>query len=267
MRAIWKGAISFGLVNIPIALYSAVKKEEVRFRMLRKSDLSPVLYRRVAETDGVEVPWEQVGKGYEYEKGRFILLSDEDFQRVDLNSAQTINIVDFVSLREIDPILFDKPYYLEPQKGGAKAYALLRQVLQETGKVGIAKVVIKTRQYLAAVKSEGEILVLQLMHFADEIMPPDGLNVARDEQVSKRELDMAKTLVESMSDKWQPERYTDDYRNALLTMIEERIQQGEKAAPKKAAKAPAGKVLDLVDILQQSLAQTEKKKKARSKAA
>ena len=149
MRAIWKGSISFGLVNIPIALYPATRKEELKFRMLRAKDLSPINYKRVAEKDGKEVPWEDIVKGYEYEKGKFVILKDEDFQRVDLEATQTVDIQDFVDVEEIDPMFFYKPYYLEPQKGGDKAYVLLRDALESSKKVGIAKVVIKTRQYLA----------------------------------------------------------------------------------------------------------------------
>src|SRR5438552_3500874 len=172
MRAIWKGSISFSLVNIPISLYPATRTEELKFRLLRGSDLSPVNYKRVAEADGKEVPWEQIVKGYEYEKGKFVVLKDEDFRRVDIEATQTVDIIDFVELDEIDPMFFDKPYYLEPQKAGAKAYALLRESLRKTGKVGLAKVVIKTRQHLAAVKAYGKVLVLELMHFADELVPP-----------------------------------------------------------------------------------------------
>src|SRR5262252_2500592 len=148
MRAIWKGAISFGLVNIPIALYPATRTEELKFRLLRASDLSPVNYKRVAEKDGKEVPWNQIVKGFEYEKGKFVVLGEKDFQRVDLEATQTVDIQDFVEIEEIDPMYFYKPYYLEPQKGGDKAYSLLRETLEKTGKVGIAKVIIKTRQYL-----------------------------------------------------------------------------------------------------------------------
>src|SRR2546421_12096740 len=140
MRAIWKGSISFSLVNIPISLYPATRKEELKFRLLRRSDLSPVNYKRVAEADGKEVPWEEIVKGYEYEKGRFVVLKDEDFKRADIEATQTVDIVEFVTLEEIDPVFFDKPYYLEPEKRGEKAYAMLREALKRAGKVGIAKV-------------------------------------------------------------------------------------------------------------------------------
>src|SRR5438874_890108 len=145
MRAIWKGAISFGLVNIPIALYPATRTEELKFRLLRANDLSPVNYKRVAEADGKEVPWDQIVKGYEYEKGKFVVLKEEDFQRVDVEATQTVDITDFVELDQVEPTFFYKPYYMEPEKGGDKAYALLREALEQTAKIGIAKVVIKTR--------------------------------------------------------------------------------------------------------------------------
>ena len=266
-RAIWKGSISFGLVNIPIALYPATRREEFKFRLLRKSDLSPVSYKRVAEKDGKEVPWEQIVKGYEYEKGKYVVLKDEDFERVDLEATQTVDIQDFVDQEEIDPIFFYKPYYLEPQKGGDKAYALLRDALKDSNKVGIAKVVIKTRQYLAGVKPEDGVLVLELMHFADELADPGKLHVPKKTEVGKREMNMAKSLIDSMSSKWNPEKYRDDYREALMEVIEEKVEAGGKEIeekPKKARKPT--KVIDLVSVLQKSLEQTGGKKKATAKS-
>ncbi len=163
MRAIWTGSISFGLVNIPVALQNASRTEELKFKLLRGRDLSPVNYKRVAQVDGKEVPWNEIVKGYEYEKDKFVVLKDEDFKRVDLEATDTIDIVDFVEVDQINPMFFYKPYYLEPQKGGAAAYELLRQVLFETKKVGISKVIIKTRQHLAAVKANTDLLVIELM--------------------------------------------------------------------------------------------------------
>jgi DNA end-binding protein Ku len=266
-RAIWKGSISFGLVNIPIALYPATRREELKFRLLRESDLSPVNYKRVAEKDGKEVPWNQIVKGYEYEKGKYVILKDEDFQRVDLEATQTVDIKDFVEQEEIDPIFFYKPYYLEPQKGGDKAYALLRDALKDSGKVGIAKVVIKTREYLAGVKPEDGVLVLELMHFADELADPGKLHVPKKTEVGKREMNMAKSLIDSMSSKWNPEKYKDDYREALMEVIEEKVEAGGKEIEGKPKKAPKPtKVIDLVSVLQKSLEQTGTKKKATSKS-
>ena len=268
MRAIWKGSISFGLVNIPIALYPATRKEELRFRLLRAKDLSPVNYKRVAETDGKEVPWDEIVKGYEYEKGKFVVLKDEDFQRVDLEATQTVDIQDFVDVDEIDPMFFYKPYYLEPQKGGDKAYVLLRDALEASKKVGIAKVVIKTRQYLAGVKPEDGVLVLELMHFAEELADTGKLHVPKKLEPRKKEMDMAKALIGSMSAKWNPEKYRDDYREALMEVIEEKVEAGGKEIEEKpkAKKAPT-KVIDLVEVLQKSLEQAGAAKKKPKRAA
>jgi DNA end-binding protein Ku len=263
MRAIWKGSISFGLVNIPIALYPATREAELKFRLLRKSDLSPVNYKRVAEKDGREVPWNQIVKGYEYEKGKYVVLKDEDFQRVDLEATQTVDIQDFVDLDEIDPMFFYKPYYLEPQKGGDKAYVLLRDSLQESGKVGIAKVVIKTRQYLAGVKPKDGALVLELMHFAEELADTSKLRIPKKVEVGKREMNMATQLIDSMSSKWSPEKYRDDYREALMEVIEEKVEAGGKEIEEKPKKPPKPtKVIDLVEVLQKSLEQSGAGKKA-----
>ncbi|HMC25209.1 MAG TPA: Ku protein [Candidatus Udaeobacter sp.] len=266
-RAIWKGSISFGLVNIPIALYPATRREELKFRLLRKSDLSPVNYKRVAEKDGKEVSWDQIVKGYEYEKGKYVVLKEEDFERIDLEATQTVDIQDFVDQEEIDPMFFYKPYYLEPQKGGNKAYTLLRDALKDSNKVGIAKVVIKTRQYLAGVKPEDGTLVLELMHFADELADPGKLHVPKKTEVGKREMNMAKSLIDSMSSKWNPEKYKDDYREALMEVIEEKVEAGGKEIEEKPKKAPKPtKVIDLVSVLQKSLEQTGGKKKAAGKS-
>jgi DNA end-binding protein Ku len=276
MRAIWKGSISFGLVNIPIALYPATRKEELKFRLLRKKDLSPVNYKRVAQKDGKEVPWDDIVKGYEYEKGKFVVLSDKDFQRVDLEATQTVDIKDFVDLEEIDPMFFYKPYYLEPQKGGDKAYVLLREALADGKKVGIAKVVIKTRQYLAGVKALKDALVLELMHFAEELADAEKLHVPKKATVGKREKDMAEALVKSMSAKWDPEKYKDDYREALMEVIEEKVESGgEEIEEKPKEKKTPTKVIDLVSVLQESLKahqggkkkHTPKKAKQHKKAA
>jgi DNA end-binding protein Ku len=267
MRAIWKGSISFGLVNIPIALYPATRREDLTFRLLRATDLSPVNYKRVAEADGKEVPWDEIVKGYEYEKGKYVVLKDEDFQRVDLEATQTVDIQDFVDEEEIDPMFFYKPYYLEPQKGGDKAYVLLRDALADSKKVGIAKVVIKTRQYLAGVKAEDGVLVLELMHFAEELAEADKLRVPKKTEPGKRETNMAKALIDSMSSKWNPEKYRDDYREALMEVIEKKVEAGGKQIETKPKKAPKPtKVIDLVSVLQKSLEQTGAKKKTTAKS-
>jgi DNA end-binding protein Ku len=270
MRSLWKGSISFGLVNIPVSLYPATRREELSFRLLRASDLSPVNYKRVAEADGREVPWDHIVKGYEYEKGKFVVLKDEDFKRVDIEATQTVDIMDFVELSEVDPMYFQKPYYLVPEKGGAPAYRLLHDVLKDTQKAGIAKVVIRTRQHLAAVKAMKEALVLEIMHFAEELVDVKELNVPEAKNASRaREVQMAKALVEQMTDEWNPSRYTDDYTSALMSLIKDKIEHGGRittAAP-KAKKAT--NVIDLAAVLRQSLEATgagEKKKSAKPAA-
>jgi DNA end-binding protein Ku len=261
MRAIWKGSISFGLVNIPIALFPATRREELKFRLLRATDLSPVNYKRVAEIDGKEVPWDQIVKGYEYEEGKYVVLKEEDFGRVDVEATQTVDIIDFVTLAEINPMFFHKPFYLEPTKAGAKAYNLLREALSSTGKVGIAKVVIKTRQYLAAVKPNEKGLIIELMHFADELVEPDELHLPANTALSKGELDMAKALIDRMTDKWEPAKYKDDYKSALMELVEKKIASGGRTPRSAPAKSrPTTNVIDLMDVLRESLTKSRKQR-------
>jgi DNA end-binding protein Ku len=251
MRPTWKGSISFGLVYIPIAVYPATREEKLSFRQLRKTDLSPIKYKKVAEADMKEVPAEHIVKGYEYEKGRYIVLSDEDFEKVRIESTHSIDITDFVELEQVDPKFFYKPYFLEAQKGGEKAYALLHKALSGTGKIGIAKVVIANREYLAAVKPDGLFLVLELMHFASEVLTPEELNRPKTE-LNDKELKMAHALIDSMSSEWQPEKYRDEYRDAVMEMIETKAKN--KALPAAPAAAPRStNVVDLVKVLQESI--------------
>jgi len=267
MASIWKGSLTFGLVHVPVEMKPAVRADQIHFRQLHSEDLSPIKYERVCQADGSPVPWSEIVKGYEYEKGKFVVLQEEDFQRVDLEATQTVDIQDFVDLEDIDPMFFYKPYYLEPQKGGDKAYALLRDALKDTNKVGVAKVVIKTRQYLAGVKPEDGALVLELMHFADELADPDKLHVPKKTEVGKREMNMAKSLIGSMTSKWEPEKYKDDYREALMDVIEEKVEAGGKEIEEKPRKAPKPtKVIDLVSVLQKSLEQSGAKEKSRGKS-
>ena len=253
MRPVWKGSISFGLVSIPIALVNASRQEELKFRLLRASDMSPVNYKRVAEVDGREVPWEHIVKGYEYEKGKYVILKDDDFRRVDLEATDTIDIVDFVDLDRINPVFFYRPYYIEPQKGGIPAYRLLRSVLMKTNKVGISKVIIRTRQHLAAVKANSDLLVLDLMRFEDELVSTSEVKVGSGKELGSRELKMATTLVDQMSDEWDPKRYTDDYRSALMKLIDQKIRSGGKEIPHKERAKAATNVVDLAAVLRESL--------------
>jgi DNA end-binding protein Ku len=251
MRPTWKGSISFGLVYIPIAVYPATREEKLSFRQLRKTDLSPIRYKKVADVDQKEVPADQIVKGFEYERGRYIVLSDEDFEKVRIESTHSIDITDFVDLDRVDPKFFYKPYFLEPQKGGEKAYALLHKALSGTGKIGIAKVVIANREYLAAVKPDGLFLVLELMHFASEVLKPDDLSAPKTE-LNDRELKMAQALIDSMSSDWEPEKYRDQYRDAVMEMIEQKAKN--KQLPAAAPAAPrTTNVVDLVKVLQESI--------------
>ncbi len=253
MRAIWKGSISFGLVNIPIALYPATRTEDLRFHLLRDKDLSPVNYKRVAKADGKEVPWEQIVKGYQYEKGKYVVLREEDFRRADIEATQTVDIATFVELGEVNPTFFDKPYFMEPEKGGDRAYVLLRDALKATGKIGIATVVIKTRQHLAAVKPQEDGLMLELMHFATELIDVEEFKTPKSGKPAKKELDMAKALIDSMTDTWDPDAYQDKYRSKLKKVIDGKISKRGQTLVKIIARRQPTNVIDLASILEKSL--------------
>ena len=265
MRAIWKGNISFALVSIPISLFSATRRNELSFHHLHKKDMSPVSYKRFCDTEDVELQWEEITKGYEYEKGRYVEITDEDLEKADVELTKTIQIVEFVQEEEIDPIYFDKPYYLEPQKGGERAYALMRDALAESKKVGIAKVVLKSREHLAAVKSIGDMMTLQTMRFAHEIVDAGSLTLPKKAETSKKEMDLAHTLIDSMSDKFDPGKYKDDYYDKVLEIIQMKVAGVSPQVPTPKGPAPA-RVVDLMEVLKQSLNETKKNKAARSPA-
>jgi DNA end-binding protein Ku len=265
MRAIWKGNISFALVSIPISLFSATRRNELSFHHLHKKDMSPVSYKRFCDTEDVEVPWEEITKGYEYEKGQYVEITDEDLDKADVELTKTIQILEFVQEEEIDPVYFEKPYYLEPQKGGEHAYALMRDALAESKKVGIAKVVLKSREHLAAVKSIRDMMTLQTMRFAHEIVDAGSLNLPTKVEISKKEMDLAHMLIDSMSDKFDAGKYKDDYYDKVLEIIQMKIAGVSPQVP--AAKGPAPtKVVDLMEVLKQSLTETKKSKTARAPA-
>jgi DNA end-binding protein Ku len=263
MRAIWKGSISFGLVYIPIAVYPATKEEKLSFRQLRATDLSPIKYKKVAEADSKEVSADQIVKGFEYERGQYVVLKEEDFAKVKIESTHSIDITDFVDLGQVDPKFFYKPYFLEPQKGGEKAYALLHRALTGTGKIGIAKVVISNREHLASVKPDGLFLILELMHFASEILSPEELKSGPTSAITEKELKMAQSLIESMSEPWEPEKYRDEYRTAVMEMIEQKAQHKEIAG-KPAPAVRTTNVVDLVKVLQESLNRNQSLKPKRN---
>jgi len=265
MRAIWKGNISFALVSIPISLFSATRKSELSFHYLHKKDMSPVSYKRFCDTENSEVQWEEITRGYEFEKGQYVEITDEDLDKADIELTKTIQIQEFVQENEIDPVYFDKPYYLEPQKGGERAYALMRDALAQSKKVGIAKVVLKSREHLAAVKSVGNMLTLQTMRFSHEIVDAGSLNLPAKAEISKKEMDLANTLIDSMSDKFDPSRYKDDYYDKVLGIIQMKVAGVTPEAPAPKGPGPA-KVVDLMEILKQSLNETKKAKAGRTPA-
>lgn len=260
-RGLWKGAISFGLVNVPVELYSAQKRSgELDLTMLDRRDMAPVGYKRVNKASGKDVPWEDIVKGYEYEDGRYVVLSEEDFRRANPELSKTVDIVAFVDRADIAPQYFETPYYLGPGKRGEKAYALLRDALQKAGKAGIASVVIRTKQYLAALVPEGDALMLNTLRYHAELKSAADLEVPeklKGAKVTARELDMALRLVDDMSDKWQPAKYHDTYREDLLKRIEEKVKAGqteELTEPEKQAKAEqGGEVIDLMALLKRSV--------------
>jgi DNA end-binding protein Ku len=258
-HAIWSGSINFGLVTIPVKLFTAVKADELSFNLLHAKDEGRIKYERICSVDGKPVPWDEIVKGYEFEKGEYVVLTDEDFKRVNPEATQSVDILEFVSLDKISPMFFDKPYYLEPTKQGRHAYALLRETLEETNQVAIARVVIRTKEYIAAVKPIDGALVLELMHWASEIVATSTLEIPGREKLPEQEMKMARMLVDTMSvDEFEPEKFTNKYHDELLTMIEARAAGKELPQPKK---APArAKVVNLMDVLAQSLEESKKRR-------
>lgn len=259
MRPLWTGAITFGLVNIPIGLYSATRhKSSLNLRMLRDSDHSRINYKYIAEADGKEVPREHIVKGYEYEKDRFVVLTEDDFKKVDIKSSQVVEIREFVKLADVEPRFFNEPYFLAPAKSGAKAYSLLRATLEQTGLGGVSKVVIRPpREHLALIKALDKMLVLETLHFADELRDAEELPLVEG-SVSPKEMQMALSLVKTMTSEWDPEEYHDEYREALLKLIEQKVKAGAIPAPKRQGAPATGKVIDLAELLQKSLGKAEK---------
>ena len=272
-RGLWKGAISFGLVNVPVELYSAHKRSaELDLTMLDKRNMAPVGYQRVNKASGKEVPWEDVVKGYEYEDDKYVVLSEEDFRRANPEASKTVDIVAFVEVRDIAPIYFETPYYLGPGKRGEKAYALLRDAMAKAGKAGIATVVIRTKQYLAALIPRDEALVLNTLRYHKELKKPEDLEIPeklKGVKVTSKELEMALRLIEEMADEWQPEKYHDTYHEDLLKRIEQKVKAGqteEITEPEKEEQAAKGaEVIDLMSLLKKSVEKTHKPKRAARK--
>jgi DNA end-binding protein Ku len=266
-RGLWKGAISFGLVNVPVELFSAEKRSsELDLTMLDKRDLAPVGYKRYNKSTGEDVPWAEIVKGYEYEDGRYVVLSDEDFRRANVEASKTVDIQAFVDLKDIPPAYFETPYYLSPGKRGEKAYALLRDALKKSGKAGVATVVIRTRQYLAAVMPQDDVLMMNTLRYASELKAAADLNIpasALHARATAKEIDMALRLIDDMAEKWKPETFKDTYRDDLLARIEEKVKAGQTeqiTPPEKGKREPAGaQVIDLMALLKKSVERKQEK--------
>lgn len=258
MRSMWKGAISFGLVNIPVKLYTATEKKDVKFNYLHSVCKTPVQYQKVCPVCQREVPMEEIVRGYEYQKGKYVLIAEEDLENLPAATARAVEILDFIDLAEIDPLYYDKSYYLTPNEGGQKAYALLKKAMQDTGKIAIAKVVIRSKQSLAAIRVHQEALVMETMFFPEEIRSTKFLaELDYQTELHDNELKMAISLINSLAATFDPEKYNNEYRAALMEVIQAKIAGEEISIP---AQAPTGKVIDLMEALKASiqLAKTEK---------
>jgi DNA end-binding protein Ku len=252
----WSGAISFGLVNVPVKLYSAVSRKTVRFHQLNGKTGTRIAQKRVDASTGEEVPYEDIVKGYELTKERYVVITPDELETLDPEKSRTIDIEDFVDLADIDPVYYDHPYYLVPDKGATKAYGLLLNAMEESGKVAVARVVLRSKEHLVAIRpAPGNVLTMETMLFADEVVPPeelDELPEAKDLKASERELTMAQQLIDSLSSDFQPEKYRDEYREKVLELIE-RKAAGEEIAVQPEAPEPK-KVPDLMAALEASLA-------------
>jgi DNA end-binding protein Ku len=259
-RPTWKGNISFGLVNIPIVLYPGEKRSELHFHMIDSRNRARIRYQRVNEVTGEEVPMSEIVKGYEYDDGNYVLLSDEDFEQASPEATKTVQIEDFVELDSIPKAYFEKPYFLAPGKGGEKGYVLLREALQRTGRVGIARVVIRTKEYLSAVIPQGNTLVLEILRYQHELRNPEELNLPEGDtkkfKISAKELELAEMLIDSMKAEWEPGKYKDEYSRVLMEWIEKKIRAGNtEALPEREEEASEseGKVIDMMALLKRSL--------------
>lgn len=267
MRPIWKGALTFGLVNIPVQLHSAVRSEErVSFRLLHKEDLAPIRYERVCQRDGDVVPWNDIVKGYEYSKGKFVVLDEEDFKAAAIESSKSIEILDFVSAEQIDPRYFETPYYLLPAKGGEKPYALLREAIRNTGTVGIGKITMRSNSHhLAGVRVVGDALVLEIMRFAGELVDTASLEFPPAATVRPQELQMAEQLIGNLSEPFDPAKYHDVYHENLMRIIRAKMK-GKKVEFEEPEEPEATNVVDLMARLQESLQQGKKPARAHAHA-
>lgn len=260
-RALWSGAISFGLVHIPVQLYTADNSQNLNLTMVDKNDMAPVGYKRINKRTGKDVAWDDIVKAYEYEHDQYVVLSDEDLRRANVEATHTIDILSFVDGAQIPPVYYEKPYYLAPAKGGDKVYALLREALKRSGKVAVAQIVIRTKQHLAALAPMGDVIILDTLRYADELRSADQVKVPPSTRqstgISDKELQMAVTLIEGMSEDWDPARFHDTYREDVLALVEKKVQNHQTSTltePEPGTEgAPQAEIIDLMALLKQSV--------------
>jgi len=263
-RPIWSGSISFGLVSVPVKLFSATSPKEVRFHMLHDKDGARIQQKRVCSADGQEVPWEHIVKGFEISKGRYVTVTREELEAFNPRATKSIEIEDFVKLEQIDPIYYESTYYLAPDRGASKPYALLVEAMKRTGRVGIAKFVLRTTQYLCAVRPIGKALGISTMLYADEVVSQDELDGLPEAKPGERELKMADQLISTLETDFEIRKYKDDYREQVLALLE-RKSEGEEIVAAEPAETPRGKVVNLMDALQKSLAAAKDRGEVRHK--
>ena len=261
MRTLWKGAVSFGLVNIPIKMYVATEHKDIKFNFLHKECMNPIQYRKFCPHCDREIASEEIVRGYEYQKGSYVVINEEDLERIPLENTKTIDILDFVDLTQVDPIYFDKTYYLEPSQGGEKAYGLLIEAMSQTGKVAIAKVIIRSKQSLAALRIKDQVLIMETIFWPDEIRSPSALNLGVDRgKLHDNEIKMAVSLIDNLSTSFEPAKYQNEYRQALWEIIESKIVGKEVVAA--APVADRGNVVDLMEALKASVKLAEETRQA-----
>jgi DNA end-binding protein Ku len=251
-RPIWRGSLSFGLVAIPVQLHTAVREHRPKFRLLHAKDKSPIKYERVCQRDGTPVAWEDLVKGYEYQRGHFVVLTKEDFKAAAVEKDRRVQVSDFVPAEEIDDRFFDQPYYLMPDKGGEHAYAVFHQALKETGRVGIGKVVLRDRQHLVAIESIETRLVLTMLRFADEVVSAPDMPAIDRVKVPPKELQLATSLIDALASEWKPEQYKDDYQENLQVFINSKLK-GETVVIEGETRPMRAEVIDLAERLRASL--------------
>lgn len=257
MRSIWNGAITFGLITIPVRLYSAIEEKDISFNQLHAKDNGRIRYKRVCAECGEEVPFDEIVKGYEFEKGNYVVFTGEELERIPSDNIRAIDIVNFVRLDEVDPIYFQRPYYLAPEPTGVKAYKLLERALTEAGKVAVAKITLRDKEHLATIRVKDGVFVLETMHWPDEIRAPEFEELEKEPEIRKQELDMAKSLIENLTDEFKVDEFVDRYRERLEEAVQAKIEGREIAVT--AEKAPT-QVLDLMEALKASVEQTKKEK-------